>query len=276
MAESDSHLAFGRKIPKNKAMSKLLLILALFPLVWAQESAQTLEGTSVLNDSKDLLIICDLQGALFFPKSASQKVATIQNIEVAQLLKKHTEQGAKLLYVAEHQAEIMFWQNSIKANKLPLEANFNLSNEVFHGFESSLPSCRLGVVLCQGQPLGETLGIVINQLWIWTQFNPKKILFYTSNKQRGEIATEIGNRIGATVDVKLVKGIVGTSPITTITKPKPAKAKRAQKLRRKTVSPQQNVKHPPAKQEKVLVTPDTGIKKDPPPIKFDESKLKRI
>ncbi len=271
-------------------MIKLLFILAFFPLVWANESANPQENAPE-NDSDGLLIICDLQGALFFPKAANQKVATIQNAEIAQQLKAHHQRGAKLLYMAEHQVEIMFWQNSIKARDLPLEAKFSLSNEIFHGFENSLPSCRLGVVLCQGQPLGETLGIVINQLWIWTQFNPKKILFYTSDKQRGEMVTVIGNRMGVAVEVKLVNGIIGTPPVMPLKKPtlaKPKKAKHQQtkpqllvkpveKPIRKPANPKQDSEQPSAKPPKVMViTQDAEIKQPLAPIKIDESKLETV
>jgi hypothetical protein len=251
-------------MPKNEAMIKLLFFLTFSGMVWTAGPDQKQESASVINNSSGLLIICDLQGALFFPKTANQKVAAIQNPEIAQLLKKYHQQDIKLLYVAEHLAEPMFWQNSIKSGNLPVETNFNLSNEIFQGFENNLPSCRLGIVLCQGQPFGEILGIVINQLWVWTQFLPEKIIFYTTSKQRSEIVTVIGNRIGATVEVKLVPGIVGTPPILISTKLQPTKLKQTdtvQTQQGKQIETKQPLKESSSKPLRVSVSSYTETKK---------------
>lgn len=221
----------------------------------------------------DTLVICDLQGTLFLGNSRNQKIATIQNLEVAKSLKSHQQQGAKILYIEENKADCMFWQNSIKANKLPLETNFNLSNEIFYGFESSLPSCRLGVVLCQGQPLGEVLGIVINQLSVWSQLKPKKVLFYTSDKQHGHILSVIVNRMGIPVEVKFVKAEISLKQNF-----KSIDSGKSKPIETKTTEKQKNVKQP-----KVLVTHDNKkeekAKEPTKPIDLiilDESKFEAV
>jgi hypothetical protein len=193
-------------------MIRWLLILMLAPLCWGEASVQTQENESALDQKQSLLVLIDLQGALFHPKTAGAKIASIQNPQVAEAVKLYKQQGAKILYLAEHSSEVMFWQNSIKAIHLPFEESFSLSNEIFNGFEGSIPSCRSGIVLCQNQPLGEILGLVINQLWVRTQFSPQKILFYTVSKERGDIVSTIGLRIGALVEVNLVHGTIGTPP----------------------------------------------------------------
>ena len=211
--KSHTLLAFVIKISNNVRMIRWLFILMIAPLCWGEASVQINENESALTEEQNVLVLVDLQGALFYPKTTGAKVASIQNQQVAIAIKNYQQQhGAKILYLAEHSSEAMFWQNSIKASNLPFENSFSLSNEIFHGFENSIPTCRAGVVLCQGQPLGEILGIVINELWIRTQFSPQKIIFYTANKERGEVASVIGLRIGALVEVNLVEGIIGTPP----------------------------------------------------------------
>ncbi len=194
-------------------MIRWLFILILAPLCWGEAPVQVQESESAPAQEQNVLIIVDLQGALFYPKTSSAKIASIQNPQVADAIKNYQQHhGAKILYLAEHSSEAMFWQNSIKASHLPLEERFSLDSQTFGGFEGSIPSCRNGIVLCQGQPLGEILGLVLNQLSVWTQFSPQKILFYTVNKTRGEIVSAIGSRIGALVEVSLVEGTVGTPP----------------------------------------------------------------
>jgi hypothetical protein len=217
-----------------------------------------------------------LQGALFSQKTTNTKIASLQNTQLAEAIKLHQHQGAKILYLTEHRSEIMFWQNSIAANKLPIEKSFNLSNETFHGFENSMPSCRSGVVLCQGQPLGEILGLVINQLSVCTQFSPKKIVFYTADKQRGEIVSVIGSRIGALVEINLVEKAI-TLPTTPdkITPQKlvkvalPKKKTEAtpikHKVKVKIISPPEKIPQKTENPERILA-----------PIKIDESKLEAV
>lgn len=205
-------------------MIRWLFILILAPLCWGEEApVQVQESELAPAQEQNLLIIVDLQGALFYPKASSTKVASIQNPQVAEAIINYQQKhGAKILYLAEHSSEAMFWQNSIKASHLPLEERFSLDSQTFGGFEGSIPSCRGGIVLCQGQPLGEILGLVLNGLSVWTQFYPQKILFYTVNKDRGEIVSAIGSRIGALVEVNLVKGTVG-KPAPEVKEPPQAK-----------------------------------------------------
>ena len=162
-------------------------MIAFMPLSWGDALEHTQENQPPPAQEQNLLILVDLQGALFYPKATGAKFATIQNQKVADSITALKKQGARVLYLAEHSSETMFWQNSITKSALPFEENFSLSNEIFRGFEGSMPSCRFGIVLCQSQPLGEILGLVINQLWVWTQFAPKKIIFFTNSKERGEI-----------------------------------------------------------------------------------------
>ncbi len=172
------------------------------------EFPNNLKNTSSIAEKEQeesLLILVDLEGALFNKKNPSKKITLIQNESLAEEIKSYRENGAKILYLAEHTVDATFWFNTIKANSLPFEKSFSLSNEIFQVFENSIPSCRSGIILCQGKPHGEILGVVLNQLWVRTQFCPKKILFYTTQKQRGKIVETIAERIGACSEIKLIK-----------------------------------------------------------------------
>ncbi len=292
-------------------MIRCLFIFIFSSLCWGEALVQIPANESALEQEQNILVLVDLQGALFYPKAAGTKVASIQNQQVAEAIKNYKKQNTKILYLAEHPSEAMFWQNSIKGSHLPFEDSFSLSNEIFHGFEGSIPSCRNGVVLCQGQPLGEILGLVINQLWVWTQFSPQKILFYTTSKERGETVSAIGLRIGAFVEVNLVKGIIGAPPVPEVKEPATKKSaskispkapdtiespKKKQKVIPITEKPKQPEKakqtkdkvqvtsvEPLAEQPKELpqkedITPSEPIKPERifPPITIDESKLEDV
>jgi hypothetical protein len=292
-------------------MIRWLFILIITPLCWGGAPVQVQENESAPAQEQNMLILVDLQGALFYPKTVSTKVASIQNQQVANAIKKYQQQKAKILYLAEYSSEAMFWQNSIKASHLPLEERFSLDSQAFGGFEGSIPSCRNGIVLCQGQPLGEILGLVINQLWVWTQFSPQKILFYTVSKQRGEIVSAIGLRIGALVEINLVEGIVGNPPVPEVKeslkrkvdpsltmppqqkKPKvttveiPAKQpKKAAKKPNKVQVTTENSTEPASSKLEVpsdespkkadVIEPTKEPKKELPPIVIDESKLEYV
>lgn len=251
----------------NVFMIRWLFIFIIVPLCWGEASVQVPESESAPTQEQNILLLVDLQGALFHPKTSGTKVASIQNQQIANAIKAHHQQHAKILYLAEYSSEAMFWHNSIKANHLPLEERFSLDSQAFGGFEGSIPSCRNGIVLCQGQPLGEILGLVINQLWVWTQFSPQKILFYTTSKQRGEIVSAIGLRIGALVEVNLVAGIVGTPPLPEIKESPKTKANAlltspTQQKKQKIMAvetPSQQPAKPRKKTNKVQVTTDEDI-----------------
>lgn len=261
-------------------MIRWLFILIIAPLCWGGAPVQVQESESAPAPEQNVLVLVDLQGALFYPKTAGTKVASIQNQQVANAIKKYQQQNAKILYLAEYSSEAMFWQNSITSSHLPLEERFSLDSQAFGGFEGSIPSCRKGVVLCQGQPLGEILGLVINQLWVWTQFSPQKILFYTVSKQRGEIVSAIGLRIGALVEINLVEGIVGNPPVPNTAEPpkiKVASSISSQQKKEKATTAVEAPSKQPAKLEKkhnkVQVTTDASAKPQLPKSKMpkDES-----
>jgi len=261
-------------------MIRWLFIIAFMPLSWGEALEHTQENQPLPAQEQNLLILVDLQGALFYPKATGAKFATIQNQKVADSITALKKQGARVLYLAEHSSETMFWQNSITKSALPFEENFSLSNEIFRGFEGSMPSCRFGIVLCQSQPLGEILGLVINQLWVWTQFAPKKIIFFTNSKERGEIVSAIGLRIGAFTEVNLVRGIVGTAPILNTKKPETSTLMQ-------TMQTEKIKKHKPSirkiKSLNDILQKATDSSKSfssqekmHPPIAIDESKLENV
>ena len=258
-------------------MIRWLFVLILNPLCWGEASVQPQENEPVPTQEQSLLILVDLQGALFHPKTANAKFASVKNAQVAEAIRSYKKQNAKILYLAEHSSEAMFWQNSIKASNLPFEESFSLSNEIFHGFEGSMPTCRSGIVLCQSQPLGEILGLVINQLWVWTQFAPQKIIFYTVSRERGEIVSSIGLRIGALVNVNLVHGIVAPTPVLNINKSSAEKSIFPEKLKK------DKARSTPAKSLQDILQKATTPPKETahpeknfPIITIDKSKLKYV
>lgn len=258
-------------------MIRWLFILILSPLCWGEASVQHQENEPAPAQEQNLLILVDLQGALFHPKTANAKFASVQNAQVAEAIRSYKKQNAKILYLAEHSSEAMFWQNSIKASNLPFEESFSLSNEIFHGFEGSMPTCRSGIVLCQSQPLGEILGLVINQLWVWTQFAPQKIIFYTVSRERGEIVSSIGSRIGALVNVNLVRGIMAPPPVLDINKSSTKKSTLPEELKK------DNTPSAPEKSLQDILQKATNspkemaiLEKTFPTITIDKSKLKYV
>ncbi len=248
-------------------MIRWFFIFILSPLCWGEASVQIHENESAPAQEQNVLILVDLQGALFYPKTTGAKVASIQNQQVAVAIKNYQQQhGAKILYLAEHSSEAMFWQSSVTASHLPFERSFSLDSQAFGGFEGSIPSCRNGIVLCQGQPLGEILGLVLNQLSVWTQFSPKKILFYTVSKQRGEIVSVIGSRIGALVEVNLVHGVVGIPPALEVKPPIQTK-----------ITPPVKITLQPKKQKSIVVSetpkPQTKPEKEPNKVEVTTAKV---
>jgi hypothetical protein len=258
-------------------MIRWLFILIINSLCCGEAFVQPQENKPAPAQEQSLLILVDLQGALFHPKTANANFTSVKNAQVAEAIRSYKKQNAKILYLAEHSSEAMFWQNSIRKSNLPFEESFSLSNEIFHGFDGSMPTCRSGIVLCQSQPLGEILGLVINQLWVWTQFAPKKIIFYTVSRERGEIVSSIGLRIGALVNVNLVHGVVAPPPALNISKPSTEKSIFPKKLKKdKTPSN-------PAKslgeilQKATIPHRETAPpEKNFPTITIDKSKLKYI
>lgn len=285
-------------------MIQWLLIFILTSLCWGEAPTEALENNLQIQEENSLVLV-DLEGALFYPKAKGAKVTSIQNSQVAEVIKNyHNQQSVKILYLAEQPSEIMFWQNSTKASHLPVEESFSLSNEIFGGFEGSIPSCRSGIVLCQGHPLGEVLGLVINQLWIRTQFLPQKIIFFTTSKERGEIVSNIGSRMGASTEIKLVRGITAPSALTSkeLLPKTEHTASLSSSENKKTIEQKVSLAQPPVSPEqkptrskkiKVQVatvspikkaspvekpftepaSPEPELEKTLPPIKIDESKL---
>ncbi len=61
-----------------------LFIIIFSPLCWGEAPA-LVQGTEPLPvQEQNLLILIDLQGALFFPKTAGAKVASLQNQKLAE------------------------------------------------------------------------------------------------------------------------------------------------------------------------------------------------
>lgn len=177
------------------------------------------------------LVVCDIEGPLFYPASSSDHNAKLYSHELLKQLQQHKKNSDKILYIAEHAIPFIFWHKYLSASGVILDSSLSLNNEIFMGFQGLQPSCQKGIVLCQGHPFGAVLSVVFNQLWIRAQLQPKVIVYYTANQSHANQLKIIADRIGVKITIKIVNGcIVNTKNApTAVTQSTPAKQAPIQK-----------------------------------------------
>lgn len=192
-------IAFLIKTPKNLNMRVLFLIIIL-----AFNGATHCAEVNSINDTT--LVVCDIESSLFYPPNGKDITAIIYSNELLKTLQQHRKNGDKILYIAERAIPFIFWHKALGSSGIVLDNSLSLNNEIFMGFQGSQPSCQKGIILCQGHSFGAVFSVVLNQLWIRAQLQPKVIIYYTSNQNHANQLKVIAERIGIKFTIKIVDG----------------------------------------------------------------------
>lgn len=230
-------------------MKRFFLIIGL---LCKAAIAYAAADTANIDANQTTLVVCDIEGSLFYPHNAG---GNLYSSELLKNLQKHQQSSHKILYIAKSTIASIFWQKSLNNVNAPLDNTLSLSNEIFMGFNGSQPSCQKGVVLCQGHPFGAVISVVFNQLWIKAQLHPDLIIYYTSNQNHANQLKTLAERIGTQITIKMVNG---------------CNIKNIQKI---ILEP--SVKQPDTHTEikKIIPEKPAKISKSKPPLVIDQSKL---